>query len=49
MVPMAHGKAYAEGISQSNGVQTVKGTGHSPQAEDPDATAALVQNFLAAK
>jgi len=25
----------------------VKGTGHSPQAEDPEATAALVTGFLA--
>jgi len=46
MVPMAHGKAYAEAISGSNGVQTVKGCGHSPQAEDPDTTASLVQVFL---
>jgi pimeloyl-ACP methyl ester carboxylesterase len=47
MVPIAHGRAYAEGISGSNGIRTVKGTGHSPHAEDPEATASLVQEFLA--
>ena len=47
MVPPAHGEAYAEGIPGSNGVSLVKGTGHSPQAEDPEATAALVTGFLA--
>ena len=47
MVPLAHGEAYAEGIAGSNGVRLVKGAGHSPQAEDPDATAALVAGFLA--
>ena len=46
MVPPAHGEAYAAGISGSNGVQFVKGAGHSPQAEDPEATAALVTGFL---
>ena len=46
MVPLAHGEAYAEGISGSNGVALVKGTGHSPQAESPEATAALVTDFL---
>jgi len=47
MVPIAHGRAYAEGIPGSNGVHTVKGTGHSPHAEDPDTTASMVQEFLA--
>ena len=46
MVPLAHGEAYAEGISGSNGVELVKGAGHSPQAECPEATAALVTGFL---
>jgi len=46
MVPLAHGRAYAEGIPGSNGVQTVKGTGHSPGAEKPEETAALVTSFL---
>ena len=46
MVPVAHGEAYAGGIPGSNGVALVKDTGHSPQAEDPEATAALVTDFL---
>ena len=46
MVPVAHGEAYAGGISGSNGVELVKGAGHSPQAECPEATAALVTGFL---
>ena len=46
MVPLAHGEAYAGGISGSNGVALVKGAGHSPQAEQPEAAAALVTGFL---
>ena len=46
MVPVAHGETYAAGIPGSNGVELVKGAGHSPQAEDPEATAALVTGFL---
>ena len=46
MVPLAHGEAYAAGITHSNGVALVKGAGHSPQAEQPEAAAALVTGFL---
>jgi pimeloyl-ACP methyl ester carboxylesterase len=46
MVPIAHGRAYAEGIRRSNGMQTVKGTGHSPHAEDSDTTASIIVEFL---
>ena len=46
MVPLAHGEAYAAGIPNSNGVRLVKGAGHSPGAENPEATAALVMDFL---
>ena len=46
MVPLAHGEAYAAGIPNSNGLKLVKGAGHSPQAEQPEATAALVTGFL---
>lgn len=47
MVPLAHGRAYADEISGPNGVHTVKGTGHSPHAEDPDTTASMIEDFLA--
>lgn len=46
MVPLAHGEAYAAGIPNANGVKLVKGAGHSPQAERPEATAGLVTGFL---
>ncbi len=46
MVPPTHGEAYAAGIPGSKGLELVKGAGHSPQAEDPEATAALVTGFL---
>ena len=46
MVPPAHGEAYSAGIPQANGVEWVKGAGHSPQAEKAEATAALVTGFL---
>lgn len=46
MVPLAHGEAYAAGIPNSNGLEVLKGAGHSPQAEDPEAAAALVTRFL---
>lgn len=46
MVPVAHGEAYAAGIPDATGPERVKGAGHSPQAEAPDTTAALVTGFL---
>ncbi len=46
MVPLAHGEAYASAIPNSTKVTLVSGTGHSPQVEDPQGTAALVMDFL---
>jgi pimeloyl-ACP methyl ester carboxylesterase len=45
MVPRAHAEAYREGFAQSD-LRIVKGAGHSPQAEKPEETAALVRDFL---
>lgn len=46
MVPLAHGEAYAAGIPNAGGLELVKGAGHSPQAEQAEAAAALVAGFL---
>jgi pimeloyl-ACP methyl ester carboxylesterase len=47
MVPLAHARAYAEGLSGSR-LEIVRGGGHSLAAERPEETARLVAEFLAA-
>lgn len=46
MVPLAHARAYAEGLRGSR-LELVKGAGHSIAAERPEETARLVTDFLA--
>jgi pimeloyl-ACP methyl ester carboxylesterase len=46
MVPLAHARAYAEGLRSSR-LEIVKGAGHGLAAERPDETAKLVGEFLA--
>jgi pimeloyl-ACP methyl ester carboxylesterase len=45
MVPRAHAEAYRAGFDKSQ-LRIVKDAGHSPHAERPDETAALVADFL---
>ncbi|MGE5540541.1 MAG: alpha/beta fold hydrolase [Gemmatimonas sp.] len=47
MVPIAHGKEYAKLLPGCMGLKTVKDAGHSTVAEQPDATAEFVTEFLA--
>jgi pimeloyl-ACP methyl ester carboxylesterase len=46
MVPRAHGEAYADGLSGSNGLEIVAGTGHAAHLEEPDKVAGLINSFL---
>jgi pimeloyl-ACP methyl ester carboxylesterase len=46
MVPIAHGKRYAELLPGCTGLKTVKDAGHSVVAEQPEAAAELVAEFL---
>ena len=48
MVPLAHGKAYAEGLGRCQPLHVVPGAGHSVQLEEPEAVAAILTRFLAA-
>jgi pimeloyl-ACP methyl ester carboxylesterase len=45
MVPLAHARAYAEGLAGSR-LEIVKGAGHSVAAERPEEAARLVNDFL---
>lgn len=47
LVPNAHGKRFAELLPGCMGLKTVKDAGHSVVAEQPDAAAKLVAEFLA--
>jgi pimeloyl-ACP methyl ester carboxylesterase len=47
MVPIAHGRRYAELLPGCMGLTTVKDAGHSVIAEQPEAVAELIMNFLA--
>jgi pimeloyl-ACP methyl ester carboxylesterase len=46
MVPRAHAEAYRAGLSGAR-LHILAGAGHSPQAEAPDETAKLLQQFFA--
>lgn len=46
MVPRAHGEAYAERLSGSNGLEVIAGAGHAAHLEAPDKVAGLVTGFL---
>ncbi|HXQ53616.1 MAG TPA: alpha/beta fold hydrolase [Stellaceae bacterium] len=45
MVPRAHAEAYREGLAQAQ-LRIVPGAGHSPHAEKPQETAALLSDFF---
>jgi pimeloyl-ACP methyl ester carboxylesterase len=45
MVPRAHAAAYGEGFPNT-ALEIVAGAGHSPQAEKPQETAALLRDFF---
>ena len=45
LVPRAHAEAYLEGLAGAE-LTIIEGAGHSPAAERPDETAALVRDFL---
>jgi pimeloyl-ACP methyl ester carboxylesterase len=45
MVPRAHAEAYARGFAKSE-LRVVQGAGHSPHAEKPAETAALLRDFF---
>ena len=46
MVPLAHGEAYAEGLSGSSGLEVIPGAGHAAHLEAADQVAKLVNDFL---
>jgi pimeloyl-ACP methyl ester carboxylesterase len=46
MVPRDHGEAYAQGLSGSNGLKRIAGTGHAAHLEAPDQVAGLITDFL---
>ncbi len=46
MVPIAHGRAYAENLSGSNGLKVINSAGHSVHVEKPKETAMLITKFL---
>ena len=48
MVPLAHGRAYAEGLSKAEPLHVVAGAGHAVQLEEPQAVAEILTRFLAA-
>ena len=45
MVPRAHAEAYREGLAQAQ-LRIIAGAGHSPHAEKPQETAALLSDFF---
>ena len=47
MVPVAHGKAYAERLGNASSLKLIAGAGHSVQLERPDQVLAQVKPFLA--
>jgi pimeloyl-ACP methyl ester carboxylesterase len=47
LVPIAHGERYADLLPGAMDLKTVKNAGHSVVAEQPEATADLVMEFLA--
>ncbi len=47
MVPRAHGDAYVAGLLGAERLSLVAGAGHAVPLEQPDATAAIVTEFLA--
>ena len=49
MVPLPHGHTYSEGIPNARGLEIVEGAGHSVHVEKPEATAALLLEFLKAQ
>ena len=46
LVPLAHGRAYAERLPGSGDLMIVSGAGHAAQAEAPEKTGELVASFL---
>lgn len=46
MVPLTHGNAYAQLISNAEGPKIIRGAGHAVQVEQPEATAELLLQFL---
>jgi pimeloyl-ACP methyl ester carboxylesterase len=46
MVPLAHGRFYAEGLGKSQALHVVPGAGHAVHLEEPDAVAAVIERFL---
>ena len=48
MVPVAHGKAYAEKLGDGSTLQLIAGAGHAVHLEKPDETLASVKPLLAA-
>jgi pimeloyl-ACP methyl ester carboxylesterase len=48
MVPRSHGETYARLIPNCSELRVIPGAGHSVQVENPDLTARLVSDFLAA-
>jgi len=49
MVPLAHGKAYAEGLGQCQPLHVIPGAGHALLLEEPEAVAAILKKFLTEK
>jgi pimeloyl-ACP methyl ester carboxylesterase len=47
MVPRAHGDAYVAGLPGTDRLRLVAAAGHAAPLEQPDATAAIVTEFLA--
>jgi pimeloyl-ACP methyl ester carboxylesterase len=47
MVPLAHGRAYAEGLGSAEGLHVLPGAGHAVQLEEPEAVAGILARFLA--
>jgi pimeloyl-ACP methyl ester carboxylesterase len=47
MVPRAHGETYARLLPHAEPLKIIKGAGHSVHAEQPEATAQLILDFLA--
>jgi len=48
MVPLAHGRAYEEGLGKAEKLHVVAGAGHAVQLEEPEAVAEILTRFLAA-
>lgn len=47
MVPIAHGRAYAQGLGRAEPLHVVSGAGHAVHLEEPEAVAAVLTKFLA--